>query len=135
MLEALVIRGFLLFWVCYLPHAYPNANPKNSFDRLPMFISTQVNGAVATIRLEGRFTFNEHRDFRQAIKDQLDGKCSALEIDFGKVEYMDSAALGMLLLAKEGAVASGKTVSLVNCRGAVQQVLEVANFQKLFTIR
>jgi anti-anti-sigma factor len=100
-----------------------------------MFISSQVHGAVATIRLQGRFTFVDHRDFRQAIKGQLEGKCTAIEIDFGRVEYMDSAALGMLLLAKEGAAAVGKTVSLINCRGDVQQVLDVANFQKLFTIR
>jgi hypothetical protein len=28
-----------------------------------------------------------------------------------------------------------KTVSLCNCRGAVRQVLDIANFAKLFAIR
>lgn len=100
-----------------------------------MNISTQVNGSVATIKLAGRFTFAEHRQFREAIKAQIEGNCTALEIDFGMVEYLDSAALGMLLLAREGAANNGKTVSLVNCSGMAKQVLDVANFQKLFTIR
>lgn len=100
-----------------------------------MNISTQVNGSVATIKLAGRFTFAEHRPFREAIKAQIEGNCTALEIDFGMVEYLDSAALGMLLLAREGAANIGKTVSLVNCSGMAKQVLDVANFQKLFAIR
>jgi anti-anti-sigma factor len=57
-----------------------------------------------------------------------------LEIDLGKVEYLDSSALGMLLLLRERAENSRKRVMLSNCRGTVKQVLDIANFGKLFRI-
>jgi hypothetical protein len=43
--------------------------------------------------------------------------------------------LGMLLLLREKTVEAKKTLLLTNCRGVVKQVLDVANFGKLFTIR
>jgi HptB-dependent secretion and biofilm anti anti-sigma factor len=55
-------------------------------------------------------------------------------VDFGRVDYLDSSALGMLLLLREKAEAAGKKVSLANLSGTVKQVLEIANFGKLFTI-
>jgi anti-anti-sigma factor len=58
-----------------------------------------------------------------------------LEIDMGGVEYLDSSALGMLLILKERASATNKTVAITNCKGAVKQVLEIANFTKLFPIK
>jgi anti-anti-sigma factor len=51
------------------------------------------------------------------------------------VDYLDSSGLGMLLMLREKAQAANKTVSLRNCRGAVRQVLDIANFAKLFTIK
>jgi anti-anti-sigma regulatory factor len=41
----------------------------------------------------------------------------------------------MLLLLREKTSNANKSLALTNCRGVVQQVLEVANFSKLFTIR
>lgn len=102
---------------------------------MPVNISTQVDGTVATLKLQGKFVFSDHRDFRQAVKAQLEGHCTVLELDFGGVDYLDSAALGMLSLAREGASATGKTIVLVNCQGTVKQVLAIANFHKLFTMR
>jgi HptB-dependent secretion and biofilm anti anti-sigma factor len=58
-----------------------------------------------------------------------------VEIDFAQVDYVDSSALGMLLMLKEKAQASSKKVTLANCRGTVKQVLDIANFGKLFAIR
>ena len=52
-----------------------------------------------------------------------------------EVDYLDSSGLGMLLMLREKAQAANKTVSLRNCRGAVRQVLDIANFAKLFTIK
>jgi len=49
--------------------------------------------------------------------------------------YLDSSALGMLLLLKERAGAAGKDLALVQCKDTVRQVLEIACFTKLFTIR
>ena len=101
-------------------------------------MQTQVmtSGKTAMIKLSGRFDFNAHRSFRDAYESQLGAsEVKEFEIDFGQVEYVDSSALGMLLMLREKAQASAKGVCLVNCRGTVKQVLDIANFGKLFQMR
>ena len=90
----------------------------------------------ATIGLNGRFDFSAHRAFREAYAAALEAALvRELEVDLAEVDYLDSSALGMLLMLREKAQAANKTVSLRNCRGAVRQVLDIANFAKLFTIK
>jgi len=89
----------------------------------------------AVITLKGRFDFNAHREFREAIdKAFQDEALQEIRVDLAAVDYLDSSALGMLLMLRDKARSSGKTVSLANCRGAVKQVIEIANFGKLFPI-
>ncbi len=89
----------------------------------------------ATIRLSGRFDFNDHRLFKSTYVQLLQqDKITALEVDLGEVNYIDSSALGMLLLLREQVQAAGKTVALVRPNKTVQQILEIANFGKLFKI-
>lgn len=101
-----------------------------------MRIHETSEGNVSRLALEGRFDFHSHRDFRVAYDAILARPTiHELEVDFGAVDYLDSSALGMLLLLREKADASGKKVVLANLTGAVKQVLEIANFGKLFNIR
>ena len=101
-----------------------------------MQVTREESPGKLTLKLSGRFDFNAHRDFRQAYEVALDsGMTNTLEIDFRKVDYLDSSALGMLLLLREKAEASGKRVLLSGVQGTVKQVLDIANFGKLFSIR
>lgn len=100
-------------------------------------METQLNAAQAkaVIRLEGRFDFNRHREFRSVCDAALGaGDVREVEVDFGRVEYIDSSALGMLLMLRDNARLANKTVRLANCSGSVRQILDIANFAKLFTI-
>lgn len=101
-----------------------------------MTVGSTMREATEVIRVEGRFDFAAHRDFREAIKAALaNDKARQIEIDLAAADYIDSSALGMLLLSLENARAAGKTLALVRPTGAVRQVLEIANFQRLFDIR
>lgn len=94
-----------------------------------------VDGGRAVVKLVGRFDFNTHRAFRGAYEPLLaDGTVTTLQVDLEGVDYLDSSALGMLLMLRDKAEAVSKPVSLVNPRGGVKQVLEIANFGKLFRI-
>lgn len=96
-------------------------------------ISKDGDNAVA--RLSGRFDFNAHREFRAAYEPLIvDAEVRSLVIDMGGVEYLDSSALGMLLMLRDKAGAANKSLTLMNVRGAVKQVLDIANFGKLFKI-
>lgn len=90
----------------------------------------------ARLVLTGRFDFNAHREFRQATEGVLqDPALRELVIDFSRVDYIDSSALGMLLLLREKAENKGKCIVLSGVQGMVREVLTIANFGKLFTIR
>jgi anti-anti-sigma factor len=60
-------------------------------------------------------------------------KC--IVVDLQQVQYIDSAALGILLLLRDKAGAQGAKVELANLQGTVKDVLEIANFHKIFSIR
>ncbi len=99
-----------------------------------MQIRTVINEAgQATLDLAGNFTFQSHREFKEATVAAIDdAKTEEVILDFGNVEYIDSAGLGMLLLLNERI--GSKKLSLINCKGTVKDVLQIANFNKIFTI-
>ncbi|WP_137936352.1 STAS domain-containing protein [Chitinivorax sp. B] len=96
----------------------------------------EYEGKVAKVILAGQFDFNSHRDFRQCCETVIaNPEVNEVQIDFQRVTYLDSSALGMLLLVKEKVNAANKSLALVNCKDTVRQVLEIACFGKIFTIR
>jgi anti-anti-sigma factor len=97
--------------------------------------STEGAGRLV-LTLSGRFDFHSHRDFRAAYEAALaSGTVKTIEVNFEGVDYLDSSALGMLLLLREKAEASGKQIVLAGLKGTVKQVLDVANFGRLFSIQ
>lgn len=98
-------------------------------------ISNRINDNRATLSLAGRFDFSIHRDFRQNYEEILGTPgVRELDVDLGQVNYIDSSALGMLLLLREKAGGQNIQLKLANAQGSVRQVLEVANFGRLFEI-
>lgn len=100
-----------------------------------MRITGKIEAGRGVLSLSGRFDFNHHREFRNACAPLLEeAAASVIQVDLGQVDYMDSSALGMLLMLRDKAGAAGKRVELCHVQGNVRQVLEIANFDKLFTI-
>lgn len=101
-----------------------------------MAINIQICDRSARIAISGRFDFPMHRDFRNGYTPLLDNTAiREIEVEMSKVGYMDSAALGMLMLLNERAKEANKPVALLNPSGVVSQILEVANFSKIFAIK
>ena len=100
-----------------------------------MHTSIQIINGRAVIVLRGRFDFNAHRAFRDSCNSPLASRAvRELELDLGGVDYLDSAALGMLLLLKEHADEVHKPVVLSNCRGLVKAALASAHLDKIFSM-
>lgn len=87
-----------------------------------------------TIKLEGRFDFDAHREFREAVETAIAAAGTQISVDLGTVDYLDSSALGMLLMLRDKAKGVNREVSLSNCKGSVKQVLDIANFSRLFRV-
>lgn len=100
-----------------------------------MQVNVINNAGTVDLRLSGRFDFNAHREFRNAYEPAIaDAQVRALNVDMGGVDYLDSSALGMLLMLRDKAGAANKALALINVHGQVKQVLEIVNFGKLFRI-
>lgn len=87
---------------------------------------------VMEIRLAGRFTFTDYTKFRTAVTQAVEAKVKGLTFDLGALEFLDSAALGMLLLARDEAQKIGAGVAIRGASGQVERVLDVARFRSLF---
>lgn len=100
-----------------------------------MSINAVVSGNTATINMSGRFDFNVQREFKDSYDPVLNNAAvSVIEVNLAKVDYLDSSALGMLLMLRERAAASEKSLKICKPSVSVAQILEIANFSKLFTI-
>src|SRR3989338_5142595 len=63
-----------------------------------MLIQLETKESCTTIALHGQFVFDTHRDFRDASTRALQEASQEIQIDLSKLGYMDSSALGMLLV-------------------------------------
>ncbi|MDH5179313.1 MAG: STAS domain-containing protein [Gammaproteobacteria bacterium] len=99
-----------------------------------MGISQSVadGGKEVTISIDGRFDFNVHQDFRGAYRDQRpDAK---YVIKMNGTDYIDSSALGMLLLLREHAGNDSADITITGCKDEIKKILSIANFERLFKI-
>ena len=99
-----------------------------------MQASVSNRDGKTVIVLQGRFDFNAHREFRDAVEQSVKETAQQIMVDLGGVDYIDSSALGMLLMLRDKAKGAGKEVQLGNTRGSVKQVIDIANFGKLFPL-
>lgn len=100
-----------------------------------MAIDTEVSqdGKKLTIRVKGRFDFGKHLDFRDSYERQL-AKPDTVVVDLKETTYLDSSALGMLLLLRDHAGGDKSDVRLVNTSSDVGKILAISNFSNLFEI-
>ena len=88
---------------------------------------------TVTIVIKGQFDFNSHQAFRESC-ESAQGSDMKFIIDMGGTEYMDSSALGMLLLLREQAGNEASSIAIIRCRPDIKRILEVAHFHRLFHI-
>ena len=98
-----------------------------------MAIGTSVNGSELMIQVEGRFDFSAHQEFRDAY-EKADAGLNQYVIDMRNATYLDSSALGMLLLLRDHAGGDNANVRILNCNADVRKILTISNFEQLFTI-
>lgn len=100
-----------------------------------MQTNVSIKDGKVVIDLQGRFDFNAHREFREAVDQAIKEAANAVQVDLANVDYLDSSALGMLLMLRDKAKGAGKEVVLANAGGSVKQVIDIANFGKLFALK
>ena len=101
-----------------------------------MTIESRVSedGRELIISIQGRFDFSAHQDFRNSYEalEQAPGK---YRVDMNETTYLDSSALGMLLLLRDHAGGNAAQIEIVNCSPDVKKILTISNFEQLFSIQ
>ena len=86
------------------------------------------------LNLSGHFTLEDREEFIQVINDILSQPIEGLSIGMQKLEFIDSAGLGLLIYVYEKAKESSVALKLQNPCGQVKKLLQVSSFFKLFAI-
>ncbi len=100
-----------------------------------MAVDTRLDSTskTLTINISGRFDFGINQEFRKAT-EEVSNTVKVIVVDLARVDYLDSSALGMLLVLRDKVGESKAAVSIKNSKPDVRKILEIANFDKLFTV-
>jgi anti-anti-sigma factor len=93
-------------------------------------IQVTDNHDIVTIQLSGRFDFRLVKDFQ----DLLTREPRTWVVDLSAVDYVDSSALGMLLLLRDRVRGDAQRVQLRGLHGQPRAVLVMAKFDRMFKI-
>jgi anti-anti-sigma factor len=101
-----------------------------------MSVTFHIREPEAAIQIRGHFNFAEHAAFRDASKAILaHGKVQSIEINLMDADYLDSSALGMLLVLREQASDKGiKRILISHANATIRQIFAIAKFDKFFEI-
>lgn len=91
------------------------------------------NGNEMIIKITGRFDFSSHQEFRQ-IYENASPDIRVYVIDMADATYLDSSALGMLLLLRDHAGGDNSDIRIRHCNEDVRKILTISNFGQLFRI-
>lgn len=90
------------------------------------------NGSVLTIAVDGRITTVTAPQLEDDINSNLD-QADELVLDLGKVDYISSAGLRVLLATYKKMLGKGG-VRLSNVSEMVAEILEVTGFTEIFDL-
>ena len=97
-----------------------------------MTITKKQNGTALEIALEGRLDTMTAPELEAELKQSLEG-ADSLVLDFGKLDYISSAGLRVLLSAHKTMSPKGG-MKVTNVNEIVREVFEVTGFADILTI-
>jgi HptB-dependent secretion and biofilm anti anti-sigma factor len=94
-----------------------------------------TSGTANTIHLSGQFIFSDNQKFKEIIELVHAGTFSMLSVDFSAVSFIDSAAMGMLLLLRDECERLNIPLSIGGTYGQVQKIFLISKFDQLFSMQ
>ena len=84
------------------------------------------------VAINGSFTFRDHDTFFEIVSMIKTAYNKKMVFDFSGCDFLDSAALGMLVIAHDEASAKEVALSIKGAKGKVKDVLYAARFDTLY---
>jgi anti-anti-sigma factor len=93
-----------------------------------------LHGNDCEIAIRGKLTFLDHLAFKSILKTIELKKIQKMTIDMALVEFIDSAALGILLLIRDECEKFHTALVIRHPVGQVKKMFEISKFYDLFTV-
>lgn len=92
-----------------------------------------MNQAAVVIRMSKRFDYSSSGEFNAAIAAAIEGDGS-VALDCTDMEYIDSAGIGLLVMAQKKVQEKNKRLILRSLKPAPKEILGLANIQKIIDV-
>lgn len=97
-----------------------------------MAIRTELKNKKVIIRIDEKFDRWSSKSFQKAYREKPSS--SVFVVDFRKVDLLDSAGLGLLVMLREYAGGDDSRISLINCNETIHRVLRLSHYHQLFDV-
>ncbi|MBF0100229.1 MAG: STAS domain-containing protein [Desulfobacterales bacterium] len=92
-----------------------------------------ADGNTLTLLIQGRFDISLYKAFGDAYQPYI-GKIFSYRLDFTQTTYIDSSAIGMLLMLRERAGGDKASIVLEKASPTIRDVFKVTHMDSLFRI-
>lgn len=100
----------------------------------PMHMTVNVTPGHYEAKFIDRLSFSDHKTFRTMVQDVSASGATSCTLEMTELTAIDSAGLGMLIIAMEAAKTEGWSLTVKGAQGHVKQLLMLAKFDKLVSM-
>ena len=100
-----------------------------------MEYQSNASGGQFNVKLKGEFTFADNQQFQGMVTNILEQSLKHITLDFSGLEFIDSAALSMLLVMRDSCDKKHKKLTICNSAGRVKEVLDEMKFSKFIRVQ
>jgi len=94
----------------------------------------KVDNSQVVVRLSEALTFSDHGAFRDVLKNVIASNAKTCVFDLSMLDSVDSAGLGMFMIASEELGKQNWKMVLRSPRGQVKQLLDLAKIKDVVTV-
>jgi HptB-dependent secretion and biofilm anti anti-sigma factor len=95
-----------------------------------------IDAPTMTLALTGRFTFTDYQSFRDVLGALANAQSvDTLVVDLAGLDFIDSSAIGMLMVANDEAKARRQKMTIINARAQVAKALEIVAIDQVIHIQ
>lgn len=87
------------------------------------------------IQIPENFDFGYYKEFTEQYQKLLaDDNVTMIDLEFSRVGYLDSSALGMMVLLQKKAKMQNVSIRIKDPKKSTKEILQIAHFDQLFDI-
>lgn len=86
------------------------------------------------IRPPSRFDYAWHQPFMACVQELREQQPEQVCIDMSDVDYLDSSAIGMLVLLYKRTLGQSLRLQIVNAQGLTLELLQAASIEQIYEL-